>query len=122
MESINQSPRSEIKKLLIESLSQKLSKESGQQHDTPTFNNLVESHAEQILTQYEQSVISSEIRKELKNSSRGFWYGTGQSILGSFIFLFIIGALLFVFNGFKFNFLETFSQAAQNVDRSMPAK
>ncbi len=112
---MSQSPRDEIKKLIKESLSTKLSAKANGNKDTQMFKEVVESHAESLLRKFEENTIFQQVKENFKPS---FWYSVCQSIIGGILLFFVIGFFVFVIYGYRFNFWGAVENLAKDINEN----
>lgn len=113
------SQRDEIKKLIKESLSGKLTQSSQKENiiENVSFqiNSIVEENAENLLAQFEKNITIQQIKERL---TQPFCYGVYQSIIGGILLFFVIGFLMFVIYGYRFNFWGVVEDLAKDVNQS----
>jgi len=112
---MNQTPRDEIKKLIKDILSIKLSDKAEGGKETPIFKELVESHAENLLRKFEETFVFQRIKEHFKPS---FLYGVTQSIVGGILLFFVIGILILTIYGYHFNFWDAVEKFAKDINES----
>lgn len=116
---MSHSPRDEIKNLIKEGLSAKILQSSQKENITegfpPKLNSMVEDNAENLLAQFEKNITIQQIKERL---TQPFCYGVYQSIIGGILLFFVIGFLMFVIYGYRFNFWGGLEDLAKDVNQS----
>ena len=84
--------REEIKDILENHYSDVIYGETGKQLSDGA-KEMIHTTAEKLLSKYEETVLHPKIIDEIEKNNKHYLYGVGQSILGSFFFLVIVGLL-----------------------------
>jgi hypothetical protein len=112
---MSHTPRDEIKNILREYFSQRLENEFDQT-DPVKIDEFVVPKVEELLSKFEESVLSREIREEIKTSKPWFLTGVLQSIVGGLAIFLMLGLTVLILHGSRFDFWKTIETFARDMN------